>query len=273
MELAILSIFKSRKELEFYKKQNQELKLKIDELECQISELSEKSKQYKKQSYDLIANVSHEIRTPISAIMMVLENLTNSITPWSATIGKQLLAYTDKLTDLTTYFLDCSRIDSGKVKLDFQTTELCKMIEDAIGPLLMVEAQKNISFQINVHPKHLSANLDSRIFAQAINNLVANAIKFSPQDGQIYIDVFDNEGFIYINVIDEGPGVAQEDIDKLFERFHSKSNGFVSQISGGTGIGLSIARWVVELHKGEINVLQDENAKGAVFQIVIPQDL
>jgi len=110
---------------------------------------------------------------------------------------------------------------------------------------------------------------DRNKMIQVMSNLLSNAIKYSPDGGNIYITMTENEDRVYVSVKDEGLGVAKGDLDKIFEKFYRVENEKVKKI-GGTGIGLPIVKYILELHNGDIEVISEEG-KGSEFKFYIPK--
>ena len=110
---------------------------------------------------------------------------------------------------------------------------------------------------------------DRNKMLQVMSNLLSNAIKYSPDGGNIYITMTENEDRVYVSVKDEGLGVAKGDLDKIFEKFYRVENEKVKKI-GGTGIGLPIVKYILELHNGDIEVISEEG-KGSEFKFYIPK--
>ncbi|MDR0950109.1 MAG: HAMP domain-containing histidine kinase [Candidatus Ancillula sp.] len=232
----------------------------------------------KKQSHELVANLSHEIRTPIAAILAITENMVDGVTPWNPVSGEQIINYLDRMSDLVDYLLDLSKIESGTAGLNVKEINAREFVTKCIEPLELQEIAKDLHFLVNVYPDDLKIYIDSKRLSQAITNLLMNAIKFSPQDGSIFIEVYpkdlkDVRSGVVINVLDQGEGISEENIDSVFEKFKSsaiKEKGDKNPVTGGTGLGLSIAKWVVEMHGGTIQAISNK-PKGALFQINLPQ--
>lgn len=215
-------------------------------------------------SRDLIANVAHELRTPIAALNAQLENLVDGVVDPTPAALKTSLAQTERLTRLVTYLLDLSRVQAGAAALKFETLQLGDYLHECAESVQMVDADKDLRFVVDV-PSGLELVADGERLRQAIVNLILNAIRHSPNEGLIRVDAYAVGNQVAIEVADQGPGIAPEDRARVFDRF---AQGRVTA-SGGTGIGLSIVRWAVELHGGTVSVV-DARSTGATVRMVLP---
>lgn len=214
---------------------------------------------------DLIANVSHELRTPVAALQAQLENMVDGVTePTPATLELSL-AQTERLTRLVTYLLDLSRVEAGASALTITEIAVGDLLEESAQALSMVEAVKNLRYVVDVTPADLVLEADAERLRQIVVNLLQNAIRHSPAGGEIRLDAYPDGDDVVIEVADDGPGIAPEDRERVFERF---ARGKVTA-SGGTGIGLAIVRWAVDLHGGHVSVV-DSPGGGATMRLVLP---
>ncbi|ACZ31501.1 histidine kinase [Xylanimonas cellulosilytica DSM 15894] len=215
---------------------------------------------------DLIANVSHELRTPVAALQAQLENMVDGVTePTPATLELSL-AQTERLTRLVTYLLDLSRVEAGASALTISELAVGDLLEECAQSLSMVEAVKNLRYVVDVTPSDLVLEADAERLRQIVVNLLQNAIRHSPPGGEIRLDAYPEGDDVVIEVADDGPGIAPEDRDRVFERF---ARGKVTA-SGGTGIGLAIVRWAVDLHGGQVAVVDSPGGAGATMRLVLP---
>lgn len=221
---------------------------------------------------DLIANVSHELKTPVTTIKGFVETLKESDLSGSKNTEKFLnIIYknVERLNLLIDDLLTLSRIeqatDANTIK--FYEEDIGTIIQSVVEDFEVLAAEKGITIS-----KHCSKKLKSRVnrhlLEQAVGNLVDNAIKYSEHKTNITITSNTEGGFFLIMVEDEGPGIAKEHFDRLFERFYriDKSR---SRDEGGTGLGLAIAKHIVQAHNGSIEV-ESEVGKGSKFTIKIP---
>lgn len=198
---------------------------------------------------DLIANVSHELRTPISALQAVLENLVDGVTAPDQETLASMLRQTERLGRLVTQLLDLSRLESGAVPLQVTTFAARPFLEHVCDDARYARSQVSggdVSVRVDA-PDGLAVTGDMERVHQVITNLVDNALRHSPDGGEVVVRARDAGGVIVVEVLDEGPGIPPAEAARVFDRFHR-----LKPSSGGTGLGLSIARWIVDLHGGSI---------------------
>lgn len=203
---------------------------------------------------DLIANVSHELRTPISALQAVLENLIDGIEPPEPEMLQTMLQQVERLGRLVTQLLDLSKLESGAMRLDNRPFELRPVIEQAARESSLNAAQtdgKNVQVAVSVDPPDLAIRGDAERVHQVLANLLDNALRHSPADGEVTVSAGAEDGRARIEVTDEGPGMPEGEATRVFERFY-RSDPSRTAAEGGSGLGLAIARWIVELHEGDI---------------------
>ncbi len=220
---------------------------------------------------DLIANVSHELRTPVAALQAQLENIVDGVSEPTTATMESALAQTERLSRLIAYLLDLSRIEAGASALTITELPVGDFLEEVADSLSMMEADKALHYVVDVTPADLTLQGDRERLNQVVTNLLQNAIRHSPAFGEIRLEAYPGaDDTVVIDVVDEGPGIAPEDRERIFARF-ARGGGAHSQPSGttgGTGIGLSIVRWAVELHGGQVQVADSEH--GAVMRVTLP---
>jgi signal transduction histidine kinase len=199
---------------------------------------------------DLVANVSHELRTPITALQAVLENLVDGVTEPDPETFATMLAQVERLGRLVKQLLDLSRLESGAVPLE--------RTEFRVEPLLAhaVREQQlhapDIAVSVSVDSPDLTADGDPERVHQVVANLLENAVRHTPHGGSVEVRAERNGDGVTIAVLDEGPGIAEADEARIFERFYRADSARASS-DGGAGLGLAIAQWIVDLHGGEIH--------------------
>ncbi|MCY3782047.1 MAG: ATP-binding protein [Chloroflexi bacterium] len=202
---------------------------------------------------DLVANISHELRTPITRIRLIIEGLfLDADKPKrKASIQslKEIAMETDSLLWLAQELLDLSMIESGEAILRLVKTPLKQVIDDAIERLESQAQTKNLTIVSHV-PQNLDVLCDADQLRRVLGNLLHNAIKWSPADDAITITAAEIEEEIVVTVFDNGPGVPDDVRERIFERFYQAD---VSRSGDeGTGLGLAICKHIVEAHGGRI---------------------
>ncbi|HYN37309.1 MAG TPA: ATP-binding protein [Actinomycetota bacterium] len=221
---------------------------------------------------DLIANVSHELRTPISALQAVLENLVDGVAaPETATL-ESALGQVERLGRLVTQLLDLSRLESGVSSLQQEIFEVRPLLVQAVEEA-RVHAErgvaKDVSLKVDVAPTDLRLTADPERVYQIASNLLTNALRHSPADGEVIVRARGSSRNVVIEVLDQGPGIPEDEATRVFERFY-RSDAARSSSDGGTGLGLAIARWIVDLHGGDIRV-ETAQPHGCRMVVELPQ--
>ena len=221
---------------------------------------------------DFVSTVSHELRTPLTSIKGFADTLLSSGNKLSADQQKRFLSIiksqVDRLTRLVENLLTVSKLESKKDKSIYKAIELSGFFENIIYNI-QPKAQEH-KIEVRIMPNLPPVWVDSDKFEQIITNLVDNAIKYSRAGTKIVIEakfVSENTDFIEINIKDEGVGIPEEHLSKIFTKFSRIDNPLTRQVEG-TGLGLYITKSLVENMGGEIKVKSSEN--GSVFSLTLP---
>lgn len=221
------------------------------------------------QQSDVISEVMHELKTPLLALRAAIELLERPKLPdpQKKVILSTMKSEGERLTKLIQGFLELSRLDSGRVRIAWEPVDIWQIVEDVVHIQRPQAERKNISIEVKSSVKQLPQPYgDSDRLIQVLLNLVSNAIKYNKEGGTVTIYIHPEETDLYISIIDTGPGIATENLRRLFDRFYRVpgSEGF----SEGTGLGLSIAQKILEAHGGRIEV-DSEVGKGTTFHCVL----
>jgi signal transduction histidine kinase len=215
---------------------------------------------------DLVANVSHELRTPISGLQAVLENLVDGIEAPDPQTLRVMLGQVERLGRLVAQLLDLSRLESGTVPLDRQAFPVRPVLEQAVREAQLGSSRVRVTVAVSADEPE--AEGDPERVHQVVANLLANALRHSPEDGAVVVSARSEGRSVRIEVEDEGPGIPQAEAERVFERFYRADSARASS-SGGTGLGLAIARWIVDLHGGEIRAEQ-RAPHGCRMVVILP---
>ena len=221
---------------------------------------------------DLVANVSHELRTPISALQVVLENLIDGVEPPDHETLGTMLHQVERLGRLVSQLLDLSRLESGVVPLQKELVAAQTLLNEAArdADFKAQTETKHVAVEVTVEPQQLTLEADAERVHQVLANLLDNAMRHSPDGGTITLAARGDNGSVTFEVSDEGPGIKEEDASRLFERFY-RSDQARSSNDGGSGLGLAIARWIVELHGGEIRAENRSDQPGCLMVVTLPR--
>ncbi len=218
---------------------------------------------------DFIANVSHEIQSPLTSISGFAELLSNnSITAEERAHYIEIIAAESKrLSKLSDNLLKLSSLDANVTPLSFSKFRLDKQIQNALLMLEPLWSEKNLD--ISLESEAVSMFGDENIIAQVWINLLHNSIKFTPKEGTIAITVLSENSDIVCRIADSGIGIPDEDQLHIFERFYKVDKARDRNL-GGNGLGLSLVKKIVELHKGTIEV-ESHAGTGTVFTLKFPK--
>jgi two-component system phosphate regulon sensor histidine kinase PhoR len=218
---------------------------------------------------ELIGNISHEFRTPLAGIKAMVETLCGGAVDDKKAARDFLTrvdSEVDRLTQLVAELTELSRIETGKAELKEEPVNLNKLAEEVITQLSPQAERQKLAIGKKLDADLPSVLADKDRVRQVITNLVHNAIKFTPPGGRITVTTRTLEGSAVVNIADTGVGIPKEDLPRVFERFYK---GDKARAGEGTGMGLAIAKHVVEAHGGSIWV-ESEEGKGSTFSFSLP---
>ena len=217
---------------------------------------------------DLVANVSHELKTPITAIRAHLENLADGVEQPDPGTLQVMLGQTERLGRLVDQLLDLSRLESGEVPLHIEPMTLAPVASRVLSEIRVGRHVTDVSLRDGV-PVDLVVDGDRERIHQVLFNLVDNAVRFTPPGGSVTISAVREGGRVDVRVRDTGIGIASEHLPRLFERFYRADPSRSREDGSGTGIGLAIARSIVEGHGGRISA-DSEPGHGTTFTFDLP---
>ncbi len=221
---------------------------------------------------EFLANMSHELRTPLNAIIGFSEVMQGQM---FGTLGSEkYLEYAHDinrsgqfLLDVISDILDMSKIEAGRLQLELETASLAGLIEEALRIVTPRANEGGLEIISKLDAK-IEAQVDKRAMKQVIINILANAVKFTPEGGSITVSVLRRAGELAIQIADTGIGIPKPDIEKLGRPFEQVENQF-TKTKGGSGLGLAISKSLVELHGGALQI-ESHVGKGTVVRVVLP---
>lgn len=220
---------------------------------------------------DFVANVSHELKTPLTAIKGYIEALLDGAKDdpkRSVEFLQILMRHTDQLNNIIADLLTLSQIESGQYRWKREPITISVLIESVTGMLRPLAEKKHQNLSSTVPLGLPSVPGDPDKLTQALMNLVENAIKYTPEKGMITVEAKAGEKEIEITVTDTGLGISRKDLQPIFERFYRVDRARSREL-GGTGLGLSIVKHIIESHGGTVEV-QSQAGKGSRFTIHLP---
>lgn len=254
---------------------NAQLRQEITERTRVEQELIDKSGEVEEANRlksEFLAHMSHELRTPLNAIIgfseLLIDGVLGKITQKQKKCLTDILASSQHLLSLINEVLDLSKIESGKTELrltNFTMTDIIEPLKSSIMPMLTSRKQ---SLEIEVPDNLPPVRADKAKVRQVLLNLISNAIKFTADGGQLKIKAAWRNDWCQVSVSDNGIGINQEDQERMFEPFCQLDNSLTREKSG-TGLGLTIARQIIERHGGQIWV-ESDYGKGSRFTFTLP---
>jgi PAS domain S-box-containing protein len=219
---------------------------------------------------EFLSVASHELRTPLTTIKgytQLLAQTVNDLGPEDrATYINAVLGEIERMMGLISELLDVSRIETNRLQIHPQPIRWLHFIEGRISAFRVQHPTRSMTFDVSAPESVVVADPDR--MRQVVDNLLSNALKYSPEGSDIDVRVASEDGFVATSVTDHGIGIPRDEIPQLFERFHRARN-VSSRYYGGLGLGLYIARAIVEAHKGEITV-ESEEGLGSTFTMRLP---
>jgi two-component system phosphate regulon sensor histidine kinase PhoR len=218
---------------------------------------------------ELIGNISHEFRTPLAGIKAMVDTLRDGAVDEKETATDFLVRIDDeveRLTQIVSELSELSRIETGTVELKLDQVNLNMLIEDIIAQLFPQIERQQLSINRKLASNLPSIEADKTRIRLTIINLIHNAIKFTEPEGEISINTRNDENSITVDISDTGIGISKNDLPHVFERFYKVDR---ARTGGGTGMGLAIAKHVIEAHGGSITV-HSEEGKGSTFSFSLP---
>ena len=232
----------------------------------EAGELNEQLAAADQRKDEFLATLAHELRNPLAPIRNVLEvlrlaQLDDPQLRWARDVlGRQVGHMTHLVDDLT----EVSRITRGRLELRRASVELAPVVDAALHSVAELAAQSGHKVHLEQWPRPIWLDADATRLAQMIANLLTNAVKYTPANGVIWLDVTCTQHEVRISVRDSGIGIAHEHLDKVFDLF-SQLPPALSLAQGGLGIGLSLVRGLAELHAGSISAHSDGMGQGSTF--------
>ena len=218
---------------------------------------------------DFVANLSHELKTPLTAIRGYSETLLEEFANPPEETKKHLeviFRHATELGHLMENLLNLSRIESGKEEIRIESIAVKSFVDHLIERFLNQAKVKRIELRNEISEDAPPLRADPAKLNQILANLIDNAVKYTPEGGKVWI----RSSARHIEVVDDGPGIPSEDQERIFERFYRVDKAR-SRNTGGAGLGLAIAKHLVELHGGRVE-LQSELGRGSRFQVFLPSE-
>lgn len=219
---------------------------------------------------DLIAEIVHELRTPLAALTAASHLLQRSELPADqrTKLSQTILNEVQRLNDLTTDFLELSRLESGRTHFEREPVHLGGLVQESLEVVRAQAESKEIKLDTEIDPSLTPVHGDRKILKQLLLNLLTNAIKYSPPESVVTVALRSEGNEVLMEVRDTGRGISPDDQKRLFQRFYRA--GDAQDEVQGTGLGLVIAKRIAESHEGSISV-ESTLGKGSTFTVRLPE--
>ena len=237
----------------------------IAQLAARFNQMASQLEQVETMRRQLIGDVTHELRTPLTSIKGYMEGLVDGVLPANAETFNQIHHEADRLSRLVDDLQELSRVEAHAYSLDVRSVSVSSLVQTTLKRLSPQATAKRITLRSNL-PNDLShVHADEDRITQVLVNLAANAVQYTPEDGEVLISASQHGNELYISVKDSGIGIPQEHLKNIFTRFYRVDKSRSRQSGGGSGIGLTIARHIVEAHGGRIWVESAGEGLGSTF--------
>lgn len=238
-----------------------------------LQEVDEQKQKLEQARRDLIAWVSHDLRTPLTSMRAMLEAISDGVVSDEETVDRYVrtsLAEIQHLNHLITDLFELAKLDVGHLSLDFQEASLSDLISDTIGAMKRKAEQKQISLTGQVAKEIDIVHMAPDKIQRVLLNLVQNAIEYTPANERVLIKAMHCGDHVQVDVHNSGVTIPKEDLERIFESFYRGERSRAKSDDGerGTGLGLAIARGFIEAHRGRIWVNSDKS--GTTFSFTIP---
>lgn len=246
---------------------NKELEKTKEDIVKIITELAEKGSLQE----NFLLNISHDLRSHLSVILSVIQVMNSGSVTITDKKAKEYI-YTIKKNSLKMLRLINNLIDTNKLKNNYYTLnkkniDMVSMIEGIVGCIDKYAKQKKIQLIFDTNEEECIMSADPSVIDRIVMNLISNAIKFTYDNTNIYVNLFIKDGIIKISIKDEGPGIPKKDQEKIFGRYYRVDD--IKRENSGSGMGLDLVRYLVKSHNGRIELISEEN-KGCEFIVTFP---
>jgi signal transduction histidine kinase len=237
----------------------------IAQLASRFNQMAAQLEQVESMRRQLIGDVTHELRTPLTSIKGYMEGLVDGVLPSTPETFNQIHSEADRLSRLVDDLQELSRVEAKAYSLDFRSVAVSDLVQTTVKRLSPQATAKRIRLRPSLPADLPHIQADEDRITQVLVNLVANAIQHTPEDGEVTISAARHENEIYISVKDTGLGIPPEHLANLFTRFYRVDKSRSRNAGGGSGIGLTIARHLVEAHGGRIWAESAGEGQGSTF--------
>ena len=241
----------------------------LGDLAAAFNQMAQDLEQTEQRRLELIGNVAHELRTPLSSMQAMMEGLIDGVLPGEPATYVSIQSELDRLQRLVQDLQELSRVEAGQIVLDLRPVQIADLIELAAARLRSQFDDKRITLDLSLERDLPLLKADADRIMQVLVNLLGNALQYTPAGGSVSVRADRTAHEVVVTIRDTGIGIAPDHLPHLFERFYrvDKSR---SRAGGGSGIGLTIARHLVEAHGGRIWATSPGPGQGSQFAFALP---
>jgi len=236
-----------------------------------LAEANERLKELDRLKSDFVSTVSHEFKSPLTAIRQFAELLRDGLVP--SQVRRQqyydaIVEESDRLTHLVDTILDVARIEAGRKHYAFAETDVRPLFVEVIEQYRRQAAQRGFRIEVELADDLPLLQADGEALMQAVSNLLDNAVKYSGEAKGIAVTAWTENRSVCMSVRDHGIGISKEELPRIFDRFYRGGSALTRQVQG-TGLGLAVVKHIVEAHRGEV-LVESEPGQGSLFTVKIP---
>jgi signal transduction histidine kinase len=247
------------------------LAVNVNRMNDELQRLYKEVETASKHKSEFLANMSHELRTPLNAIIgfsqVLREGISGEVNAKQDEYLEDILTSANHLLALINDVLDLSKVEAGEIELQVAPFSLQEALERGVSMVRERATQGRVQVDLHANGSPDVVMGDERRIRQVVFNLLSNAVKFAPPGGQVDVQATQANGEVLVSVADTGPGIAAQDLDRIFEKFQQTDIGAMQQ--EGTGLGLALSKRFVEMHGGRI-WCESEIGKGSRFLFTLP---
>lgn len=241
----------------------------LDQLALSFNQMADKLEKTETVRRQLIGDVTHELRTPLAAIKGFMEGLMDGVLPATLETYQQVHSEADRLQRLVNDLQELSRVEAGAYHLRLELVSAAELIETVVNQHKRQFEEKGMRIELKVDPDLPKVSADKDRILQVLTNLVGNALQYTPADGSVTITARREKQEVIFSIIDTGIGISPEHLPFIFNRFY-RTDKSRARVSGGSGIGLTIAQALAKAHHGRIWAESAGEGKGSTFHFSLP---
>ncbi len=244
----------------------------ITEVANAFNEMAEALAEAETLRSNLVADVAHELRTPLSVLQSNLYAILDDVYPFDRAQAARLYDQTRVLSRLVNDLHELSQAEARQLPLDIKSVDLRPIVEDTVSNFELVAESKDVSINVDISEDLPEIPVDMERINQVLHNLISNAFRHSPSGSSITVRAVPDDRYVRLSVKDSGDGIPPEHVKHIFERFY-RANPARDRAAGGAGLGLAIAKEIVHLHGGQMEVdSEGVPGKGATFSVWLPAE-